>query len=321
MKCPKCGYLGFEATDRCRNCGYDFSLATPLSTPSSSSPAAELPLRASRPETAMVDLALRTDDDDDGPLMGLAEPSAAPPLAKPVPAFARSASKPTPAPAPRPALEAIVEPEPEPEPEPADDLPLFAPRPAGTPLAVRRTSDIPKSRRTTRPIRVEPAELPWVDEDPSEPEPEVLTRHPRAATPVLAGPVARVGAALIDAGILLAIDAVVVALTLRLAGLPFTVTDAARLRPVPLVAFFLVMAFLYLVGFTLAGGQTIGKMTTGIRVTGDDGRGVDLTGAVVRAVVGIASFLTLGLLFAPVFVSAERRSVHDRLAGTRVVAG
>lgn len=27
MKCPKCGYLGFESGDRCRNCGYDFSLA------------------------------------------------------------------------------------------------------------------------------------------------------------------------------------------------------------------------------------------------------------------------------------------------------
>src|SRR5215212_506534 len=27
MKCPKCGYLGFETTDRCRNCQYDFSLA------------------------------------------------------------------------------------------------------------------------------------------------------------------------------------------------------------------------------------------------------------------------------------------------------
>ena len=27
MKCPKCGYLGFEPVDRCRNCGYDFSLA------------------------------------------------------------------------------------------------------------------------------------------------------------------------------------------------------------------------------------------------------------------------------------------------------
>ena len=26
MKCPKCGYLGFETSDRCRNCGYEFSL-------------------------------------------------------------------------------------------------------------------------------------------------------------------------------------------------------------------------------------------------------------------------------------------------------
>ena len=26
MKCPKCNYLGFETGDRCRNCGYDFSL-------------------------------------------------------------------------------------------------------------------------------------------------------------------------------------------------------------------------------------------------------------------------------------------------------
>src|SRR3954451_14396895 len=26
MKCPKCGYLGFEDVERCRNCGYDFSL-------------------------------------------------------------------------------------------------------------------------------------------------------------------------------------------------------------------------------------------------------------------------------------------------------
>ena len=27
MKCPKCGYLGFDDVERCRNCGYDFSLA------------------------------------------------------------------------------------------------------------------------------------------------------------------------------------------------------------------------------------------------------------------------------------------------------
>ena len=27
MKCSKCGYLGFEVGDRCRNCGYQFDLA------------------------------------------------------------------------------------------------------------------------------------------------------------------------------------------------------------------------------------------------------------------------------------------------------
>ena len=26
MKCPKCQYITFDSGDRCRNCGYDFSL-------------------------------------------------------------------------------------------------------------------------------------------------------------------------------------------------------------------------------------------------------------------------------------------------------
>jgi uncharacterized RDD family membrane protein YckC len=29
MRCPKCEYLGFEPSPRCKNCGYDFSLGTP----------------------------------------------------------------------------------------------------------------------------------------------------------------------------------------------------------------------------------------------------------------------------------------------------
>src|SRR3954468_6558867 len=33
MKCPKCSYLGFERVDRCRNCGYDFSLTSPHPEP------------------------------------------------------------------------------------------------------------------------------------------------------------------------------------------------------------------------------------------------------------------------------------------------
>src|SRR6185295_17185089 len=33
MKCPKCNYLGFETGDRCKNCGYDFSLMAAASEP------------------------------------------------------------------------------------------------------------------------------------------------------------------------------------------------------------------------------------------------------------------------------------------------
>ena len=53
MKCPKCAYLGFERVERCRNCGYDFSLASTLNLP-------ELPIRSKRPddENAFEDLAL-----------------------------------------------------------------------------------------------------------------------------------------------------------------------------------------------------------------------------------------------------------------------
>ena len=131
----------------------------------------------------------------------------------------------------------------------------------------------------------------------------------------------RAAAAVIDGILLLLIDAGVLWLTLRIAGLQPIPEDLAVIRPVPMLTFFLVMAFLYQVGFTLSGGQTMGKMITGIRVTGDDGRGVDITGAVVRALGSLLAMCTLGLLFIPVFVSAERRAVHDRLAGTRVVIG
>src|SRR5689334_18948236 len=33
MKCPKCGYLGYEQVEKCRNCGYEFSLGSSAPTP------------------------------------------------------------------------------------------------------------------------------------------------------------------------------------------------------------------------------------------------------------------------------------------------
>src|SRR5690349_7838446 len=38
MKCPKCQYFSFDSGDRCRNCGYDFSLALDI-------PSADLPIQ------------------------------------------------------------------------------------------------------------------------------------------------------------------------------------------------------------------------------------------------------------------------------------
>lgn len=47
MKCPKCQYVGFDAIDRCRHCGFEFALTMPVSSPTDlplQSPDGELPL-------------------------------------------------------------------------------------------------------------------------------------------------------------------------------------------------------------------------------------------------------------------------------------
>ena len=47
MRCPKCQYITFDSGDRCRNCGYEFSLA---------------------PQTTDVDLRIQTGDEPEGPM-------------------------------------------------------------------------------------------------------------------------------------------------------------------------------------------------------------------------------------------------------------
>ena len=75
MKCPKCGYLGYDHVDRCRNCGYEFSLATPAA-------GGELTLRPGvAEERAPDDLPLfGLPVEDDVPLITRASPPR-PPLA------------------------------------------------------------------------------------------------------------------------------------------------------------------------------------------------------------------------------------------------
>lgn len=385
MKCPKCGYLGFETTDRCRNCQYDFSL-----TPFASEP--ELALHGSdhQPERA-IDFELppiRRQTDklsatalDLDRLFGTPEPARTvapdpgvfvlppPPEVVEAPCAPVMSVEPVPEPSflPEPmidpALEPVLEsaapeivPEPEPtiepeppmpseratgplsepelnpapvriEPSPTDDgalpfydAPLVPPPAARPPLAVRRsTPELPRNRpRTTRPVRIDALNLEAA-------VPQKTADTARDATETVASLMeapslgVRVGAGLIDLLLLLGVDVAVLFLTLRVTGLQNTVEDLRVLPPAPLVGFLALLAFGYVAAFTVAGGQTIGKMILGLRVIGDDGRPVDTTGGMLRALGCMLVPITLGLSYLPVLFTSEHRALHDRLAGTRVV--
>jgi uncharacterized RDD family membrane protein YckC len=141
-------------------------------------------------------------------------------------------------------------------------------------------------------------------------------RAQRAAPGARVGMVSRLGAAAIDAVLLTGLSAGVLWTTLRWCGLSFS--DARVLPIAPTAAFLLVMELGYLLLFTAAGGQTIGKMLCGIRVV-DEGAGVlPLRQALYREVVALPSVLALGLGFLPALVG-EERALHDRLAHTKVV--
>ena len=147
-----------------------------------------------------------------------------------------------------------------------------------------------------------------------EPRPEAVD----AGAGAPAGSVRRVSAALLDAVLLGAVHAVTLYFTLRLCGL--ATQDWRELPLLPLLAFFLIVDGAYLVAFTTAGGQAIGKMAFGLKVVGDDDRGVSGRHRLARRALGaIASALCLGAGLLPALLNEDRRALHDRLAGTHVV--
>jgi uncharacterized RDD family membrane protein YckC len=135
-------------------------------------------------------------------------------------------------------------------------------------------------------------------------------------TPALS---ARVGAGVIDTVLLAAINLAVLFLTLRITGLQNTLEDVRVLPPIPLAGFLALLAFSYVAAFTVAGGQTVGKMIMNLRVIGADGRPVDAASGMLRAVGWMLVPVTLGLSYVPALVTSDHRALHDRLAGTRVV--
>jgi uncharacterized RDD family membrane protein YckC len=302
MKCPKCDYLGFETGDRCKNCGYDFSLLA-------------------APQVESADLSLKSPEREDVPVgeLWLAHSNPTPQTPESTAAVAAIESFPLFSPA-------------------GDDEPLIrTPSEPRAPLSVRRSSELSRSRgsRTPRSINsgltLEFAEdtaadvpAPAVESNagiPNYPE-QVVAAAPRAtATSSSANSVASLSrrglAALIDHAILLGIDVFVFFSTLRMTALT---TDEWRSLPLlPFFGFLLFMKLAYFSAFTAMGGQTIGKMAARIRVVADDQFMMDPARAIKRTLTSVVSLGTLGLGLIPALLAPDRRALHDRVARTHVV--
>jgi uncharacterized RDD family membrane protein YckC len=286
MKCPKCGYLGFEPVDRCRNCGYEFSLAGGAPTP-------ELAIRSGPPtidplaDYALVDAAVPP-----------TPPPAATPSSSDLPLFGF------------PAEEEPVAPAVKTWPPRSSDIRRVAVR-RGLP----QVADVPRRRPEERPALALELDLdPPLDLSVVSDTFAVRADDHEASD---AGLFARLFAAVVDVAILAAIDAAVVYFTLQICGL--TPDEIALLPKAPLAAFLLVLNGGYLIAFTV-GGQTLGKMIAGIRVVSAGTRGqLELDRAVVRAAVWLLLAVPAGLGFLSALFSSDRRGLHDRFAHTRVI--
>jgi len=126
----------------------------------------------------------------------------------------------------------------------------------------------------------------------------------------------RFEAAAVDAGVLLAMYAIVVYFASRI-----TQADPpALLAAWPwLLAYLAGLGLGYAAWFTGTTGQTPGKMLFGLRVVETDGQPPGYLRALGRAALGAVGSAALGLGAVPLFFDPARRAFHDRLLRTRVV--
>jgi uncharacterized RDD family membrane protein YckC len=303
MKCPKCQYLTYDQSGRCRNCGYEFSLAV---------------------DDGALDLPIRTGDEPIGPLADFTLSDT----------DSRGSTEAPPSPVDRGAASRHA-----PSRTPSSDLPLFY-GPSGSdaplvslPAAPRAPVSVRKSTATRPPVRRSKDDAPTLDLDganPTEPEPvrpairsaaAVVepTRAEEAAAAAPLGP--RLFGGLVDIALMGGIDLAILYFTLQLSDLTFA--DVGVIPKAPFIAFLALLNGGYLTAFTAAGGQSIGKMLAGTRVvTTDEAARTDratLGQSALRAVGYVLSALPAGLGFLPALFGPDHRGFHDRLAHTRVV--
>ena len=282
MKCPKCGYLGFEQVERCRNCGYEFSLARPSLTP---------------------DLSLRQDRRDDiSPLEDLSflKEAEAAPASIEVPEDLLLFGAP------------LVDYQPL----------ITRARAPRTPLSVRRaTPEVPRLRAEPRPQNFDlmfDADAIAAAGRRAQDARAAEASGGDGAVPIEtpAGLGARFVAAAIDVFLLAAVDVLVVYFTMQVSGV--NLFEFGMIPKAPLLVYLLVQNGGYFVAFT-AGGQTLGKMAMGIKVVTDARHeSLDLGRALIRTLLWVVLAAPAGLGFLTAF-ARDGRGLHDRIAGTRVV--
>jgi uncharacterized RDD family membrane protein YckC len=96
----------------------------------------------------------------------------------------------------------------------------------------------------------------------------------------------------------------------------------ARINPafaLLLMAVNLTVSFAYPIFFLGKWGQTLGKMAAGIKVVTPEGTSISYGKAAGRVLAEIVTGFTFGIGYLMVLWDPERRALHDRIAGTRVI--
>ena len=280
MKCPKCSYLGFEQADRCRNCGYDFSLALDL-------PATELAIQdGTEPLGPFSDFSL---NDTPGHLP-LFTPDAHDPDAPLV----------TPRATPRAPL-AVRRTAP------------VAPRPKPRRETGRVDRD-PEPR-----LALDTAELPMVPEPAPRPSPEMPAADSvPAVAPVGARLLGGVIDLAIVSGIDLVVVYFTLRICELTFAQILTLPLAPLVSFLVLLNGGYLSTFVAASGQTI-GKMAAGTRVIPADPAASPSERVSFGQAVVRAAGYLVSALPAGLGFLPAFFGQERRALHDRLADTRVV--
>jgi len=81
----------------------------------------------------------------------------------------------------------------------------------------------------------------------------------------------------------------------------------------------LILDATYTIGFWIGQGATPGKMAVGVKVVMANGLPIEFGAACLRYVGYIACALTLGIGYLMIAFTAEKRGLHDNIAGTVVI--